>query len=391
MKNLNTILVTILLIAVVGCGRGKQSTDDIITVDVTKNYPKKELIIQDFMDVEYIPLETSSEFICQGLVLSVGKKYLLVRNRTNDGIIFIFDRNGKGIRTINRRGQGAEEYMWIYDVLLDEDNDEIFVNVSENKKILVYDLFGNFKRVIRHKDGVRFDNIHNFDKQNFILWNSLYAFEEKAGEPSSFYIVSKQDGSIIKKIEIPYKERISPLKFNYDKATDTNYSVSIRTNPIIHYQNQWILVEPSSDTIYFYLPDYSLKPFMVRSPSIQSMNPEVFLFPGVITDRYCFMNIYTKDYDFYSRSGTPVKYLMYDRRERSTFGYVVFNADYSTRKEVYMTDRIVNDDIASWQIIEADELFEDYEKGILKGRLKEIAAGLKEEDNPVIMLIKHKK
>ena len=33
-------------------------TNELITVDVTKNYPEKELTLQDFMDVEYIPLET---------------------------------------------------------------------------------------------------------------------------------------------------------------------------------------------------------------------------------------------------------------------------------------------------------------------------------------------
>ena len=42
-----------------GCGGNKQSEDDLITVDVTAQYPKKELILQDFMDVEYIPLETT--------------------------------------------------------------------------------------------------------------------------------------------------------------------------------------------------------------------------------------------------------------------------------------------------------------------------------------------
>jgi len=73
MKRATTILV-IILVVVTGCGDGnKQSTvirsnDDLITVDVTKSYPKKELILQDFMDVEYIPLETTYEFITQGSV-----------------------------------------------------------------------------------------------------------------------------------------------------------------------------------------------------------------------------------------------------------------------------------------------------------------------------------
>ena len=50
----------------------------------------------------------------------------------------------------------------------------------------------------------------------------------------------------------------------------------------------------------------------------------------------------------------------------------------------------VDDKIASWQSIEASQLIEDYEKGKLKRRLKELPQ-LDEESNPVIMLIKHKK
>ena len=45
-------------LCVSGMWKDKQSTNELITVDVTKNYPEKELTLQDFMDVEYIPLET---------------------------------------------------------------------------------------------------------------------------------------------------------------------------------------------------------------------------------------------------------------------------------------------------------------------------------------------
>ena len=72
--------------------------NELITVDVTVSYPKKELILQDFMDVEYIPLETKDDFICQGLVLAIGKDIILARNRIRDGDIFIYDRKtGKDI------------------------------------------------------------------------------------------------------------------------------------------------------------------------------------------------------------------------------------------------------------------------------------------------------
>ena len=41
--------------------------------------------------------------------------------------------------------------------------------------------------------------------------------------------------------------------------------------------------------------------------------------------------------------------------------------------------------------INASELCQDYKRGKLKGKLKEVAATLEEDDNRVIMLVKHKK
>jgi hypothetical protein len=91
MKNPFTISATILLFMAVcsGCKQSGSRTDEIITVDVTASYPAKELILQDFTDVEYIPLETTDEFITQGFMQAVGKDVIVVRNRVRDGNIFI--------------------------------------------------------------------------------------------------------------------------------------------------------------------------------------------------------------------------------------------------------------------------------------------------------------
>jgi hypothetical protein len=70
----------------------------------------------------------------------------------------------------------------------------------------------------------------------------------------------------------------------------------------------------------------------------------------------------------------------------------VYNGDYTGKEEMYMNVlRPVNHEIESWQALEAHRLVESYEKGELQGRLKEIAAGLDEESNPVVMLVKHRK
>jgi hypothetical protein len=155
MKNVNVILsITLFLFLIAGCTGNQQSTDDVVTVDVTASYPKKELILQDFMDVEYVPLETTDEFTCQDLVLDVTKNMILLRNYPGDGNIFIFDRNGKALKKINRKGQGAEEYTVYRRISLDENKAEIFVNDRHAERILVHDPDGNFKRSLKQREGM---------------------------------------------------------------------------------------------------------------------------------------------------------------------------------------------------------------------------------------------
>jgi len=141
-----------------------------------------------------------------------------------------------------------------------------------------------------------------------------------------------------------------------------------------------------------YSPDNTLTPFLVRTPSIHVMNPEVYLSIATLTDSYYFMKTVVNDFDFETGSGFDLNTLMYDKIENALFKYAIYNDDYTEKRQLTpMMWSPYNHEIASSLVLEADRLVEDYEKGILKGKLKEIAENLEEEDNPVIMLIKHKK
>ena len=85
---------------------------------------------------------------------------------------------------------------------------------------------------------------------------------------------------------------------------------------------------------------------------------------------------------------------VYDKQKNAIFECKVYNNDYDEKKPVSMKPlgaRPENAEIATWQVLESYQLNEYYSKGQLKGRLKEIAAKLDEDSNPVIMLIKYKK
>ena len=391
MKRSTTISATILFVmfGFIGCNESRRQSEGLIIVDVTNtDYPIKELILQDFMDVEYIALETNDDFINQGFVQSIGQKIIVVKNGINDGDIFIYKRKtGEAIRKFNHKGQGAEEYVAISGIVLDEDKYEMFVTDNVTRRMLVYNLDGKYLRSFKFQKNAMYKKIYNFDKQNLICYNF-----NSSNDGQSFAIISKQDGSITQEIQIPFEEIKSIYIFLRDEANDMTYGAAPYIYPIIPVpNNNWILVEPSSDTIYSYSSEYEMKPFLTRVPSIQSMNPEVFLLPSVVTDRYCFMEIVKKEYSFSTGKGFPSTFLMYDRQEKSIFRYTVNNADYSYKNIVNMVLSPESSEVAFYHKIEPYGLVDSYKKGELKGKLKEIASKLDPEDNPVIMLIKHKK
>ena len=95
--------------AFAGCRQAEQA-DTLPVIDMGKEYPEKELVVQDLFDVEYVPLETSDEFVTQGEVLDISEHFVAVKNWNNDGNLYLFDRqNGRGVRCINRRGQSGGE------------------------------------------------------------------------------------------------------------------------------------------------------------------------------------------------------------------------------------------------------------------------------------------
>lgn len=82
---------------------------------------------------------------------------------------------------------------------------------------------------------------------------------------------------------------------------------------------------------------------------------------------------------------------MYDKQTNELYEAKVLNSDFVKKRSVDMfLHPINNNGIAAVQTLSAGQLVEAYQEDGLKGRLKEVAAGLDEESNPVVMLVKYK-
>ena len=395
-----TPIFLLLLLVLNGCGDKSSDEQTFITVDVDKSYSKKEFILQDLFDIEYVRLETNEKFLTSGKVRSIGENLMLFTDSKNGGDIHVTDGKGKYLRTINRKGQSGEEYVYINTVIYDEKNQELYVNDTMTGRIQVYDLFGNFKRSIKHLMGATYFRLDNFNQ------DYLNCYEEPTADPtdsgyeeaipnSGFMLVSKQDGSV-QRIAIPFDVYVSGTIISENSGQ--KIYAAIQNSPLIPYFDNWLLTEISTDTIYLYETDKrALKPFLVRTPSGKEMNPPVYLFPGVMTDRYYFLQSLKFEFNFSKGTGFPPAELVYDKQEDKVYRYEVYNQDVTKDEPLnlvwqfpplpYLNNR---NGIAFLSRMEAPGLVEAYEDGKLQGPLKEIAADLEEESNPVIMIARYK-
>ena len=372
------ILITLVSSVISGCTNNQEVKfqDNVLLLNLKhNNYPKKNIKLQDFMDIEYIVLDNSDDFICQGNVLDIGKSFILVSNNTLDGEIFLFDRTGKGIRKFNHRGEGGKEYRYITDALLDEERNEIFINDPITRKIIVYNLSGEFIRNLSCQNELLIDEMYNFSSDKLICTLG-HGIETK--DKVKFAIISKQDGSILNKITIPY-EQAKTTQIN----TPSNMFTIYPYNRMLPFNNNWLLTEASSDTIFSLSFNCKKSPFLTRIPSIQTMNPETFLFLKMLTKRYYFMEVVKK------KNNYPKLKLAYDKQENKIYEYSLYNDDYLNQELVNFTDWKTKDSkIGYWQKIEAHKLVSLYEENKLKGNLKNVASTLKETSNAIILLAK---
>ena len=304
--------ISLAMLCIISACTDRQDAEGIMTVDLNRDYPEKQYILQDFMNVEYVPLESSDAFITRAAVRAVGEKYFVLEN---SGKLLLFDRHtGKGIRVIDHKGQGAEEYTNAYKVEIDEAKDELFVNDSGTYKICVYDLEGNFKRAFNHPEGHQFIDVTIFDDETMICYDEQ-VYLDYATPPtekhSYHYLISKQDGSIVREIKVPYEKLNVPMLMVGDMVSMTF------VNTMVPLHDDMLIIENSADSIYrFTRKAHKLEPFMAK---IASTDPERLMTIGTVTPHYCFFEVVDKTFDQSTNRSFPNYSFVYDRQTHEIF------------------------------------------------------------------------
>ena len=381
------LFVSAFLLAIVASCSQLKEKNDVRTIDVEGDYPKKDYVLQEIADVEYVKLESNDEFVTNGIVKSVGENIIVTVNGGVDGNIFLFDRNtGKALRKINKKGEGGGYYTMANEIVLDEENEELFVVDYPARKIFVYNMQGEYKRHFPFVDESYYKFTYDYSRENLMTYKHYPPFDES--EKSAHALISKADGSIVQEIGIPVGDIATPVFMGmHEKYGEITMGPSYYlTVPTV---GGWLLSRPSCDTLYRYSEDGRV-PCLVRTPSIHSMKSQVFLYPTIKLGNCIFMYTQKKEVDMNTLKGFPTEELVYDEAAGEVYRPSVYNDDIIERGDISFVTEPLNEKIVACLPYNAADLLVLLHEGKLRGDLKRMAETLEEEDNPVLLLVKNK-
>lgn len=183
-----------------------KDTTQLITIDVTKNYPEKKLFLEDIAEVEYCSLETDDNYL-SSFILGISESFVIGGNHVENSFVFFDRKTGKPVSKISRYGNGPEEYNLAAASVYSEEDDEFFI-LDYPAGIKVYGRDGTYKRKLSFRERsyvVGPEAFYNYDKENLLYYDGFHGSINDY--PKAFVLVSKQDGHTTKEIEIPYEKK----------------------------------------------------------------------------------------------------------------------------------------------------------------------------------------
>ena len=392
MKNFYLFFFTLLFI---GCStQPKAPTDSTLPIlDLSKDYPEKKVDIHELGEVEYIPLETTDESIMRvGLYHYISNDYIIVQDL---GVMQIFDRKGKHITRFDHTGPGPKEYHYIHGCKADFRAKELYI--YDPKKIQVYSFSGEWIRTVGNiPEGIRPEFTFDYNEKYLITHNvfhDYWNFEKLPVDLKPYYLIDKQTGEFIP-LPLTVKNRISRIVHKEIKDISENVAQpiveKILINPMLANGSDILIADFGLDTLYSYKND-RLTPIAVQYPSAHSTNPPVVIAPFFYTDQFLIFKPVEMKYDskYALQPLDDAPLMMWNRKTNEIYRIQLYDSNRPNRKLKNTMEGMQLENPNQIFIAHyADKLCTDKEEGKLKGKLKEVASKLTEEDCHVVAICK---
>ena len=335
--------------------------------------PKEIMLNELASDIRYVPLETTDDCL-------MNNEFYIMQYTGEDIItsgIFHFDKNGKFLNKIGSKGQGPEEYLQGLFAFGDWENKLLYV--QNWTTLTCYGFDGTFVRSVPTPQ-LNMGAAGLFDKNHILYSNDIY-YADKAN-PIQLYMVDSQNGKTVSKWRGHLEENKKYGMILTSRDFMYNYDNSLFYKPALENVIFKILSPKKRQLVYKF--DCSGKDIDVSADEVDPKKRFQFLsvYWAKETAQYLFVNYGMKNI---SRLG------IYDK-EKKTFTNVTIKDNLAGGYDIHPA--WTSDDNHLLMVYYAGGLLQDKEKrystGLLperKKELDELLKNIKEDDNPVVILV----
>ena len=387
MKRILYSTAFMLALLATGCGDANQKTSGLPQIDVRTDYPEKEICLQDVADVSYIALDSQDDILVRGHVGSFSDKGIMIFDASNQRLLF-FDKQGKFLNFVGRKGQGPEEYSMMFSILVDWDKNEVMVFNSYGQSV-VYSLDGAFKRRVTFESDINPSDVYNWSDGQFVSYRKGVLDEDGQLEPyQPIVFYSREAGKMEDSLSYRKEHEFPIIIANGSMNMEISYPSLVKLNGDVYVNDL------SADTIYRLVsPTQALQPVITRTPSVVNDRDGHFMDLYGITSQFYIFWFRSRQLSFDGGNFRVIdeksKNAIYNRNNGQIYHPKFINKDYPSMEKCELRFCEEVHACATMQL-EAFDLIEALEAGELSGDLKTIAEGLKEDDNPVLMVVKFK-
>lgn len=335
--------------------------------------PKEIMLNELASDIRYVPLETTDDCL-------MNNEFYIMQYTGEDIItsgIFHFDKNGKFLNKIGSKGQGPEEYLQGLFAFGDWKNKLLYV--QNWTTLTCYGFDGTFVRSVPTPQ-LNMGAAGLFDENHILYSNDIY-YADKAN-PIQLYMVDSQNGKTVSKWRGHLEENKKYGMILTSRDFMYNYDNSLFYKPALENVIFKILSPKKRQLVYKF--DCSGKDIDVSADEVDPKKRFQFLsvYWAKETAQYLFVNYGMKNI---SRLG------IYDK-EKKTFTNVTIKDNLAGGYNIHPA--WTSDDNHLLMVYYAGGLLQDKEKrystGLLperKKELDELLKNIKEDDNPVVILV----
>lgn len=335
--------------------------------------PKEIMLNELASDIRYVPLETTDDCL-------MNNEFYIMQYTGEDIItsgIFHFDKNGKFLNKIGSKGQGPEEYLQGLFAFGDWKNKLLYV--QNWTTLTCYGFDGTFVRSVPTPQ-LNMGAAGLFDENHILYSNDIY-YADKAN-PIQLYMVDSQNGKTVSKWRGHLEENKKYGMILTSRDFMYNYDNSLFYKPALENVIFKILSPKKRQLVHKF--DCSGKDIDVSADEVDPKKRFQFLsvYWAKETAQYLFVNYGMKNI---SRLG------IYDK-EKKTFTNVTIKDNLAGGYDIHPA--WTSDDNHLLMVYYAGGLLQDKEKrystGLLperKKELDELLKNIKEDDNPVVILV----